>query len=197
MDAAQKYILKNWLNAVISTLFTPLFPSVALAQALVETRAGNSSLTKQYNNHFGIKSFGWRGKSINLSTREVFNGKDTQINSNFRVYRTGLQSYRDRVKFLNKYPNYKRAGVFVATTPEQQISALKLAGYATGTYYVDALTQRLNKYNLKRFDTVKRVFEIAIIIGLLFGMYNAYRYRTQIKTKIVTTYNELKNKMQG
>ena len=38
--------------------------SITLAQGLLESGAGKSYLSRQGNNHFGIKSHGWEGRTI-------------------------------------------------------------------------------------------------------------------------------------
>ena len=54
-----------------------LFPSVIIAQAILESSWGESLLAKQYNNHFGMKKGsgtnygGWGGQTVTMKTGEV------------------------------------------------------------------------------------------------------------------------------
>lgn len=140
--------------AVLATAGTPLFPSITLAQAILESGWGKSSLTTKHNNFFGIKAAGgWQGKTVNMSTGEVFNGSKVTIKSDFRAYDSPLESFKDRVKFLTENTRYKANGVFDAQTPEEQAYALKRAGYATATNYAETLIGLINQYNLKQYDT--------------------------------------------
>lgn len=83
-DFIHKY--RDW--AISSTYGTGIFPSVKMAQAIIESASssgvpGESSLADKYNNFFGIKSSGsdWKGKSVNLSTGEFLDGKKKQLST--------------------------------------------------------------------------------------------------------------------
>ena len=59
--------------AVKSVAGTPLFASVALAQAALET---GWAYSKPYNNMFGMKApQGYKGSVYSATTHEVINGK--------------------------------------------------------------------------------------------------------------------------
>lgn len=175
--------------AVKTTQGSGLFPSVMMAQAIVESNNGNSLLASKYKNHFGIKAGNnWNGKSVNLNTREVINGSNVTIADNFRVYDTVEQSYIDRVKFLKENPRYTTAGVFTAKTPLEQIEALKRAGYATDPNYVSILNDVLEYNNLGMLDKAVAystaytkdnpfvVISIVILFLILIALlYNRYR----------------------
>lgn len=139
--------------AVKTTEGTGLFPSVMLAQAIVESNNGNSILASKYNNHFGIKAgSSWKGQSVNLNTREVVNGNNITIANNFRVYSSVKDSYVDRVKFLQENPRYTSAGVFSSATPLAQLEALERAGYATDPNYAEILNSVIEHENLSILD---------------------------------------------
>jgi flagellum-specific peptidoglycan hydrolase FlgJ len=154
-----EYIQKFEGVVIDATKGTGLFPSLMMAQAILESSdklgvPGNSTLARVFNNHFGIKAEkGYKGKSVNLKTREVFDHNDTMIKDYFRVYDTPEQSFYDRVKFLQRNHNYKDAGVFTATAPELQAHALKEAGYATDPDYAVILAAMIKTLNLKRLDS--------------------------------------------
>lgn len=137
---------------------TGLFPSVMMAQAILESadsqgNVGNSTLARVYNNFFGIKAdSSWKGAKVNLKTGEVFDGVSTTVNDAFRVYKDVETGFKDRVAFLKNNSRYTKAGVFSAQTPEAQAAALKAAGYATDPDYVSKITGLINKHNLKELD---------------------------------------------
>ncbi len=59
---------------------------------------GNSKLTKQSNNLFGIKADkAWKGKSVEISTSEHYNEK---IVASFRSYNSLQDSVKDHSLFL-------------------------------------------------------------------------------------------------
>lgn len=130
---------------------TGLYPSVMMAQAILESGNGNSSLTKLYNNFFGIKAdSSWTGAKVLMPTTEVINGVSESINDYFRSYKSPLDSFKDRIKFLQGFSRYKN--LFTATTPEQQATELQQDGYATDPNYPTKLINLINQYNLKSLD---------------------------------------------
>ena len=156
-----EFIMK-WSPAVIAACNgTTLFPSLFMAQMILESSdsngvPGNSTLSRVYNNYFGIKnSKDWKGRVVNMKTGEVYNGIPTVENDDFRVYDSPEDSINDRVKFLQVNTNYIRHGVFTATDPFLQAQALKDAGYATSPTYVQTLTSIIKSENLLSLDQKK------------------------------------------
>ena len=126
------------------------FRSVIIAQAAIESNWGRSSLSAKYNNYFGIKaSKSWKGKTVNMKTGEVFDGKQVTINSNFRVYDSLADSIRDRNRLL-RMPRYK--AVETAATPQAQVEAIRAAGYCTATNYVSSIMATIKANNLTQYD---------------------------------------------
>lgn len=124
--------------------------STAIAQAIIESRWGESGLAK-YHNYFGLKCGSkWTGKSVNMKTKEEYTpGTLTTINDNFRVY----DSMEDGVKgYYDFISAYRYANLKVANTPKQYAEYLKADGYATSSTYVSTLMNTVNKYNLSLFD---------------------------------------------
>lgn len=163
--------------AVKTTAGTGLFPSVMLAQAIVESDNGNSVLASKYNNHFGIKAdSSWTGKTVDLNTTENVNGSPVSVVGTFRVYDSPEASYADRIAFLQNNPRYAAAGVFTASTPLEQLQRLQSAGYATDPNYATTLNAVLERNNLSMLDNAvaysvaytKQNPVIAAIIVILF-----------------------------
>jgi len=126
--------------------------SPIIAQAILESGWGKSSLASKYHNYFGLKCGGaWKGKSVNMATKEEYKvGTLTNIRDNFRVYDSmedGVKGYFD---FINtrRYANLK--GV---RSPEEYVRRIKADGYATSSTYVDSLMRIIRDNNLTRFDT--------------------------------------------
>ena len=80
-----------------------------IAQLILETGWGRSSLFTKYNNIGGIKAVAGQ-KFVTLPTNEYINGKNIRLNQNFAVYDTkkqGIEAY-ERVlqnKYFAKYLN--------------------------------------------------------------------------------------------
>jgi len=144
----ESFVKKYYPFVASITSGTGIFPQTLLSQAIIESQAkvngvyypGQSGLAKKYNNYFGIKAdSSWKGKSVNLSTGEVIDGKSVVIKDNFRVYNSVNDSIKDYVNFLLSNPRYAKAGVFTASTPEDQAKKLQKAGYATSPTYADTI----------------------------------------------------------
>lgn len=126
------------------------FKSVIIAQAAIESNWGRSTLSAKYNNFFGIKAGkSWKGKTVNMKTGEVLDGKNVTISSNFRVYDSLADSIRDRNRLL-RTQRYKP--VEAATTPELQATAIKACGYCTATNYVASIMATIAANNLTQYD---------------------------------------------
>lgn len=132
-----------------------IYPSVTLAQAILESGWGKSGLTKKANNLFGIKSSSaWKGESINMKTAEYTKSNSKYyINADFRKYPTLADSIIDHAKFLNENSRYAKHGVFTAENSSKQAFALQRAGYATSPIYAVQLISLIEKYDLDRYDT--------------------------------------------
>lgn len=125
--------------------------SPIIAQACIESGYGLSSLSAKYYNYFGLKcGSSWRGKSVNLKTKEEYKaGTIITIRDNFRVYDSmdaGVKGYFDFIS-TNRYKNLK-----TATTPKQYLEYIKADGYATSSTYVSDTMAIVTKYNLTKYD---------------------------------------------
>ena len=132
--------------------------SPIIAQAILESGWGRSTLASEYNNYFGLKCGGaWNGKSVNMATQEEYEvGVMTDIRDNFRVFDSmedGVKGYFDFINY-SRYSNLK--GV---TDPEEYCRLIKEDGYATSSTYVDSLVRVIYDNNLTRFDTDEPINE--------------------------------------
>ena len=178
MTYKEQFINNMW-NAIQEVDLKGSFPSVVIAQGALESDWGRSSLSANYNNYFGIKAgSSWTGATVNKNTGEVFNGQNVTISSNFRVYGSIEESLKDRIKVLEKsYP-----AALAATTPQEEIQAIKNGGWATAINYVSALTSTINANNLTEFDTkIQNVmkanvtYSIFLAMGLVIVGLSAYK----------------------
>ena len=119
---------------------------VTLAQGILESGSGTSKLTRNTNNHFGIKSHGKKGK--------VYLAKDDDPGlSSFRVYATARDSYEDHSKFLLE--NSRRYGSLFRLNKYDYRGwcwGLQNAGYATNPQYAVQLIQTIEVYRLYKIN---------------------------------------------
>lgn len=122
--------------------------SITLAQGILESGNGNSELSVNTNNHFGIKCKAeWTG--------EKYLHDDDEKNECFRKYKTAEESYRDHSLFLTGRERY--AGLFKLEITDYKGWAygLKQAGYATCPTYADKLIKIIEDNKLYEFDISK------------------------------------------
>ena len=88
-----EFVKKHYGQALVASKGSGIFIETLLGQSILETSSGKSLLSSKYNNYFGIKADkSWKGRSVNMKTGEVFNGKSVTIDSDFRVYDSFLDS---------------------------------------------------------------------------------------------------------
>ena len=120
--------------------------SITLAQGLLESGAGKSSLARKSNNHFGIKcGSDWRGKTVSHD--------DDARGECFRAYKHPKQSYEDHSKFLAGRPRYASLFKLKITDYKGWARGLKKAGSATNPRYAEQLIDIIELYDLHRYDT--------------------------------------------
>lgn len=128
--------------------------STVIAQAIIESRSGESTLGYRYHNYFGLKAGkAWllaKKPSVSLRTKEEYTvGILTTINDYFRVYddmASGVAGYYDFIS-AKRYANLKDATDF-----KQYAEFLKADGYATSSSYVTTLCNYVTKYGLTKYD---------------------------------------------
>ena len=119
--------------------------SITLAQGLLESGAGQSTLARKSNNHFGIKcGSDWRGKTVRHD--------DDERNECFRAYKHPKQSYEDHSKFLVSRPRYASLFKLKMTDYKGWARGLKKAGYATNPRYAEQLIGIIELYDLDKYD---------------------------------------------
>ena len=146
-SAYTKNLIKTFLqqhyqdikNGIVDTgLF---FPAV-VAQLSVESENGTSDLAALYNNYGGIK--GDSSNGVLLDTTE--GNKRTPQKAWFRKF-DNFSDFMDYYVSNLKQPRYIDAGVFDATSPEDQITKMVQAGYSTMSpkaYLASGVQDRIN-----------------------------------------------------
>ena len=121
--------------------------SITLAQGILESRYGLSSLATEGNNHFGIKCHkDWKGKSMRYD--------DDARGECFRVYDSADESFQDHSDFLRYRDRYKFLFDYPTTDYKAWAYGLKKAGYATDPGYPAKLIKYIEDYKLYEYDTM-------------------------------------------
>ncbi|MDT2740076.1 LysM peptidoglycan-binding domain-containing protein [Enterococcus canintestini] len=134
-----------------------LYASVMIAQAIVESGWGTSSLSRApYYNLFGIKG-SYNGKTVYMNTLEYLNGKWVTMKEPFRDYPSYKESFADNAATLrNVYigGQYYYRGAWKSNTSSYRDATAWLTGrYATAPNYASALNSVIESYGLTRYDT--------------------------------------------
>ncbi|ANZ56095.1 SLAP domain-containing protein [Lactobacillus helveticus] len=158
-DAQTAFLNKAAKQAVEAAKKYGTYPSVMIAQAIVESGWGQSALAVNANNLFGMKASGWSGPTYSAKTREE--GKDGQsyyITAAFRKYNSFEESFEDNGKKLRNGVTwqplrYQGAWLENANTYAEATKALT-GTYATDSKYDVALDSRITSHNLNQYDPV-------------------------------------------
>ncbi|OPJ59777.1 glycoside hydrolase family 73 protein [Clostridium oryzae] len=156
--SSKEFIEKVAPSAIDTYRKYQVFPSITIAQSILESGWGSSGLTRKANNLFGIKvSNSWKGPCVEMLTREYSKRRGYYyVIAKFRAYDSWKDSIEDHGKFL-KVDNTRYAdhGMFKAKDYTGQAYALKNAGYATSpTYAQNLINNFIIPYGLYQYDGV-------------------------------------------
>ena len=145
LDICHKYVERYAKVAIAEMEKYDIPASITLAQGLLESDAGNSRLSKESSNHFGIKC---KAKCLDCTCR---NYRDDDIYDMFRVFPSVWESYREHSKLLSnsRYGHLKKHGT---KDYKSWAFGLKKAGYATDKRYAEKLIQIIEELDLYQFD---------------------------------------------
>ena len=150
----QKYI-ETYADVAVQEMYRSGVPaSITLAQGMLESGNGRSTLAVKANNHFGIKCHnGWKGG-------RVYHDDDAKGEC-FRKYGHAYESYRDHSDFLRYRDRYKFLFDLKSTDYNGWAYGLKKAGYATDPGYATKLIKLIEEYKLYEYDTKTASFGAA------------------------------------
>ncbi len=121
---------------------------ITLAQGMLESGNGNSVLSREANNHFGIKCHKeWGGDTYIMD--------DDEDNECFRKYDKVLDSYSDHSLFLSSRSRYAFLFELPANDYKAWCYGLKEAGYATDPKYAHRLIELIERYHLQDLNTLE------------------------------------------
>lgn len=121
--------------------------SITLAQALLESNAGESSLAKKANNHFGIKCFSRKCKKGHCVNQTDDSHKDF-----FVAFPNVWGSFREHSNLLAGNKRYKTLFDLPPADYRAWASGLQDAGYATDEQYAEKLCAIIQNLKLYRYD---------------------------------------------
>lgn len=134
---------------MLESTLSHILPSVTLSQAIIESKHGDSGLTKKANNLFGIKG-SYKGQSVTMMTTEYIGGHYVKVPAKFRKYPNWWESISDHSYLLvsaKRYANIPGCNDYIKACQNLQSD-----GYATAPDYAQTLISYITKYDLTRFD---------------------------------------------
>ncbi len=141
----QEYIDKYARIAVQEMIDFHIPASITMAQACLESADGNSELTRQSNNHFGIKcKSNWTGPTVRHT--------DDEANECFRKYKTAEESFKDHSQFIKSSIRYSFLFAYDIRDFRKWANGLKQAGYATDQGYPAKLIKIIEDFRLYELD---------------------------------------------
>lgn len=142
----RKTYIENYKDLAIKEMKRCGIPaSITLAQALLESDNGNSTLARKANNHFGIKCHnGWTGGKIYHD--------DDRRGECFRKYTNVYDSYHDHSDFIVNGSRYKFLFDYSSTDYKAWAKGLEKAGYATSNVYAEQLIKIIEDNQLHVYD---------------------------------------------
>lgn len=137
--------LEKWKDEAIYQMAVYGIPaSITLAQGILESGDGNSSLAARSNNHFGIKCHSeWKGETVRHD--------DDRKGECFRAYEDAAQSFEDHSLFLKK-ARYESLFRLDITDYKNWAKGLKKCGYATNPKYDKLLIDLIERHELTSYD---------------------------------------------
>ncbi len=142
----RKEYINTFKDLAIKEMYRDKIPaSITLAQAMLESDNGNSTLARKANNHFGIKCHnGWKGGKIYHD--------DDKRNECFRKYNSVYDSYKDHSDFIVRGSRYAFLFELNPTDYKSWAKGLQRAGYATNRTYATLLIKIIEDNQLYVFD---------------------------------------------
>ncbi|HEX2922106.1 MAG TPA: glucosaminidase domain-containing protein [Bacteroidales bacterium] len=143
--SATEYINTFKKVAVAEMKRTGVPASITLAQGMIESNYGKSTLSREANNHFGIKCHnGWTGPTVHHD--------DDRRNECFRKYKNATESFEDHSDFLKNGSRYAFLFDLSPYDYKEWAKGLKKAGYATNPDYANMLIRKIEELNLMIYD---------------------------------------------
>ena len=177
-EVTQNYIAQYGHIAIDEMSRVGIPASIKMAQAILESNSGRSTLARQSNNHFGIKcGKNWKGGEVYREDDDYHNG--LLIRSCFRAYDDPAESFYAHSEFIAN-PYSKRYKFLFELDPYDYKAwawGLKKAGYATDPKYPSKLIGIIETYRLYELD-----------MGMYPGQNEIAQHKKDSEVQIISDY---------
>jgi flagellum-specific peptidoglycan hydrolase FlgJ len=162
VNATECLFLREVVPAAISTMKVSGVPaSITVAQAILESGWGDSSLAREANNYFGIKAehLGAPESYEEFPTAEYANGQREMVEAEFEKFPTITDCFEDHAALLATAKRYAPA-MAVKSNAVEFARQLQTCGYSSNRpplapgpkYYSDSLIELMNEFDLTQYD---------------------------------------------
>lgn len=153
MNAEQMLFLRGVVPAAQdSQRETGVPASVTIAQAILESGWGKSSLAVKACNYFGVKATKL-DPYIELPTTEFVNGVRVPVSAAFRAYESAAESFTAHGSMLSRSLRYAPC-MAVKDDPLKFCDELEACGYSTNPQYAETLRKLITEFDLTQYDVV-------------------------------------------
>ena len=140
---AKDYIEKHKNIAIQQMAETAVPASISLAQGMLESVVGTSTLATQANNHFRLLcDENWEGDAIYQTT----NGQETC----YKVFNSSAESYIEHTNKLAQNPKYENLFYIEQGNYKRWAKGLETLHYSTTPNYAEQLIQVIELYELDK-----------------------------------------------
>jgi flagellum-specific peptidoglycan hydrolase FlgJ len=136
MTAREEFLQKAWVAAEASSKVSGMPAAVTVAQAALESRWGESRLSREAQNYFGIKAHGAEARTV-MQTEECAKGREVTIAAGFEKFATMEECFRRRDAILRHGAVYAEARACVAD--EERFVRAMARHWATDPEYAEKL----------------------------------------------------------
>lgn len=151
MDEAQNNFLRSVVPAARESMRLFGVPaSVTIAQAILESGWGRSSLAKKYNNYFGIKDTDFHSY-VECPTTEIVSGVPMRVDARFETYPSVDKCFIVHARLLAMQDRYGPA-MAAKSDPQKFAGELQVCGYSTNPGYGAMLRKLMAQFDLEQFD---------------------------------------------
>lgn len=155
-EIIKAYIEENAPYAIQEMQRAKIPASITLAQAILESRYGTSELSRQANNHFGIKAdAAWKVTNRLCLHSDEWNKKRGVMVSQlscFKKYDSTQESFANHSDLLTTRSYYTELFKLDIYDYRAWAHGLQEAGYATDPQYARKLIGLIELYQLYRYD---------------------------------------------
>lgn len=130
--------------------------SITIAQAILESGWGASSLALKANNFFGIKATARAlpDQYMEFPTAEYEHGQRVMVEANFARYASPAECFAAHSALLSTVARYAPA-MAAKGDPAAFAAQLQACGYSTSPTYAASLMQLVREFSLAQYDAPK------------------------------------------